>query len=63
MIQLSDKTNLLEQHAYHYSLQDVEAPNLYRDLFPFSEVPKISFNNRHVPMEMPQRSEEHTSEL
>lgn len=54
MIYYNTKNNLLEQHAYHYSLQDVEAPNLYRDLFPFSEVPKISFNNRHVPMEMPQ---------
>ena len=54
MIYYNTKNNLLEQHAYHYSLQDVGEPNLYRDLFPFSEVPKISFNNRHVPMEMPQ---------
>lgn len=54
MIQLSDKTNLLEQHAYNYSLQDVKEPNLYRELFPFDEVPKISFNDRRVPMNMPE---------
>lgn len=54
MIHFDNKYNLLLQHAYDYKLQDIAQPNLYRDLFPFSEVPKISFNNRHVPMEMPQ---------
>lgn len=47
------KSNLLEQHAYNYSLQDVDAPNLYRDLYPYDEVPKTSFNHRHVPMNVP----------
>jgi len=54
MIEFSDKTNLLEQHAYRYSLQDVPEPNLYRDLFPFDSVPKISFNERRVPMNVPE---------
>jgi isopropylmalate/homocitrate/citramalate synthase len=53
MIRFNQKSNLLEQHAYKYSLQDVPDPNLYRDLFPFNEVPKIAFNNRRVPMNMP----------
>ena len=53
MIKFNPKSNLLEQHAYKYSLQDVAEPNLYRDLFPYTEVPKISFNNRRVPMNMP----------
>lgn len=53
MIKFSEKTNLLEQHVYEYSLQDVKEPNLYRDLYPFDEVPKISFNDRRVPMNMP----------
>ncbi len=53
MISFNEKSNLLEQHAYQYDLQDVPEPNLYRDLFPYSEVPKISFNRRHVPMDMP----------
>ncbi|MFT8887385.1 MAG: 2-isopropylmalate synthase [Ethanoligenens sp.] len=53
MIQYDNNRHLLEQHAYAYDLQDVDQPNLYRDLFPFSEVPSISFNHRHVPMDMP----------
>jgi isopropylmalate/homocitrate/citramalate synthase len=54
MISLSNKSNLLEQDTYHYELQDVTEPNLYRDVFPFTEVPKVTFNHRHVPIEMPQ---------
>ena len=53
MLEFSDKTNLLEQKNYHYSLQDVADPNLYRDLFNYEEIPKISFNHRRVPMNMP----------
>ena len=53
MIQYDDKYHLLMQHAYNYALQDVAQPNLYRDLFTFTDVPKISFNNRRVPMETP----------
>lgn len=53
MIEYSKKTNLLEQKAYKYSLQEVENPNLMRDLYQYSEVPKISFNHRKVPMNMP----------
>jgi len=40
----------LEQDEYKYELQDVEEPNLYRDIFSYSEVPKIPFNHRLVPM-------------
>lgn len=50
---LSDKTNLIEQAAYHYSLQERETPNLYRHLFDYSSVPKVSFNHRFVPSNMP----------
>ena len=53
MLEFSSKTNLLEQKNYHYTLQDVENPNLYRDLFNYEEIPKISFNHRRVPMNMP----------
>ena len=41
MIDLSKRSNLLEQDPYKYKLQDVEEPNLYRDIYPYSEVPKI----------------------
>lgn len=53
-IALSDKSNLLEQDPYHYTLQDVEQPELFREMFPYSEVPKIPFNYRKVPMTMPE---------
>lgn len=46
-------TNLLEQHAYRYSLQDRATPNLYRHLFDYDSVPKVAFNHRNVPMHMP----------
>ena len=54
MLELSNKTNLLEQKKYKYSLQDVEEPNLYRDLYPYDDIPRISFNHRRVPMGMPE---------
>lgn len=54
MLEMSNKTNLLEQRQYKYSLQDVEKPNLYRDIYPYDEVPRIAFNHRRVPMGMPE---------
>lgn len=54
MLELSKKFNLLEQASYKYSLQDIEEPNLYRDIYNYSEVPKIVFNQRRVPMNMPE---------
>ncbi len=53
MLEISPHTNLLEQKSYRYSLQDIPDPNLYRDIYPYTEVPRISFNHRRVPMGMP----------
>lgn len=53
MIERSKKTNLLEQSIYRYSLQDIENPNLYRQIYPYDAVPKVTFNHRHVPINMP----------
>ena len=53
MLEISSKSNLLEQKSYKYSLQDVSEPNLYRDVYPYTEVPRIAFNHRRVPMGMP----------
>jgi isopropylmalate/homocitrate/citramalate synthase len=53
MIEISDKTNLLEQKNYRYQLQDVVEPNLYREVYPYDEVPKMTFNHRRVPINMP----------
>jgi isopropylmalate/homocitrate/citramalate synthase len=35
-------------------LQDVDRPNLYRDVFPYTEFPKVTFDNQTVPMENPE---------
>ena len=53
MLELSNTTNLLEDNTYRYSLQDVENPNLYRDIYSYDTVPKVPFNHRRVPMGMP----------
>ncbi len=53
MLITSDSTNLLEESNYRYSLQDVSDPNLYRDLYDYDEVPKVAFNYRRVPLDMP----------
>lgn len=53
MLEISQKTNLLEQKSYKYSLQDVAEPNLYRDIYPYTDVPRIAFNHRRVPIGMP----------
>ena len=54
MIEKSKYNNLLEEKFYSYSLQDVEEPQLYRDIFDYESVPKIIFNSRFVPMGMPE---------
>ncbi len=51
---MNKKTNLLEEKLYNYSLQDVKEPQLYRDIFEYENVPKVIFNNRTVPMAMPE---------
>ena len=53
MIVFNKKSNTLEQTQYRYSLQNVSAPNLYREIFNYDEVPKCAFNHRRVPMNPP----------
>ncbi|MEF9921969.1 MAG: 2-isopropylmalate synthase [Anaerovoracaceae bacterium] len=54
MLEISEKTNLLEQNSYQYTLQDIKEPNLYREMYNYEEVPKVAFNHRRVPMGMPE---------
>ena len=54
MITKNKHSNLLEQHQYRYTLQDVDDPNLYRDIYPYTEIPKVAFNHRRVPLDMPE---------
>ena len=53
MIYYNNKSNLLEDTIYHYELQDVAEPELFREMFDYESIPKIAFNNRHVPINMP----------
>ena len=54
MLEISNKTNLLEQKSYKYSLQDIAEPNLQRDIYSYDTVPKVAFNHRRVPLNMPE---------
>ena len=53
MVKKNPQTNLLEIAQYKYSLQDVAEPNLYRDLYDYTQIPMIAFNHRRVPENMP----------
>lgn len=52
-VKINPHTNLLELEEHMYHLVDVDKPNVFRNLFPYDEVPKIAFNNRIVPHNMP----------
>lgn len=47
------QNNLLQLEEHMYQLVDVDTPNVFRNLFPYDEVPKIAFNDRIVPHNMP----------
>ena len=53
-ISINEKSHLLEEDPYNYQLQDVEEPNLLREFFEYSEIPKVSFNFRKSPLGMPE---------
>ena len=53
MIELNPMSNLLEMDQYTYELQDVPEAQLFRDIYPYNEIPKTPFNHRRVPMNMP----------
>lgn len=50
----NESMNLLETHNFTHELQDVKNPRLFREMFPYTEVPKILFNFTHVPMNCPE---------
>ncbi|MBR5968136.1 MAG: 2-isopropylmalate synthase, partial [Lachnospiraceae bacterium] len=51
---LNPNTHLLEQDPYSYQLQDIPEPELFREIYPYTEIPKIAFNYRKVPADMPE---------
>ncbi len=54
MRSVDTRWNLLQENDYKFSFQDVEEPQLFRDMFDYDSVPKIAFNHRVVPMRMPE---------
>ena len=52
-VSMNEKNNLLQIEEHMYILDDVEKPNVFRNMFPYEEIPKIPFNDRIVPHNMP----------
>ena len=52
-VTMDEKNNLLRMEEPIYVLDDVERPNVFRNMFPYEEIPKIAFNDRIVPHNMP----------
>ena len=50
---MNKHNNLLQLEEHFYQLVDVDEPNTFRNLFPYEEIPKIAFNDRIVPHNMP----------
>lgn len=53
MIEFNHRSNLMEAVESNYILNNVSEPNLYRDIYPYDAVPKVSFNHTRVPIRMP----------
>ena len=45
MLEISNKTNLLEQKSYKYALQDVAEPELYREVYSYDTVPATALSS------------------
>ena len=45
--------NTFDSDSYAIHMENPSEPNLFRDIFPYDEIPRIGFNHRLVPMKMP----------
>ncbi len=54
-IRINNKTNLMEMEAYSYEVQDIPDPELFREFFEYTEIPKVAFNFRTSPYGMPEQ--------
>ena len=62
-VRLNQHTNLLELEEHMYPLVDVDTPNVFRNLFHYDEIPKIAFNDRIVPHNMPDEIMDHRYDI
>ncbi|HOK40593.1 MAG TPA: 2-isopropylmalate synthase [bacterium] len=49
------KNNLLNYNNAKYELKEITEPNLFRDIFPYTSIPVISFDNEIVPTNLPDK--------
>jgi len=54
LIYFDEKRKVLMESEYRYALQERNDPNLYREMFPYSEIPKCTFNQRVNPIDPPE---------
>ena len=52
-VYLDRQSNLLQLEEHMYTMVEVEDPAVFRNMFPYSEIPKVAFNDRVVPHHMP----------
>lgn len=52
-VSMNEDNHLLQIEEHMYILDDVQKPNVFRQIFPYSDIPKIPFNDRTVPKRMP----------
>lgn len=48
----NEKTKMLEMSC---NFMDIENPNLFRNMYPYDEIPRLVFNQRIVPMNIPDK--------
>ena len=48
-------THVLEEEPHQYELRDRAEPKLFREIYPYSEVPRVPFNHRYIGMHVPER--------
>ncbi|WP_130836841.1 2-isopropylmalate synthase [Lachnoclostridium sp. Marseille-P6806] len=53
-VTMNRSNHLLSIEEHMYILDDVKKPNVFRNMFPYEEIPKIPFNDRIVPHNMPE---------
>ncbi|HOB20293.1 MAG TPA: 2-isopropylmalate synthase [Candidatus Atribacteria bacterium] len=51
-VKFNKKTKMME---IEYQFREVDEPNLFRNIYPYNEVPRIVFNHRVVPLNIPEK--------
>lgn len=54
MLVYNKRRRSLEPEDHQFDMQDVSSANLFRETFPYDSIPKIAFNYRQNPMDIPE---------